>query len=277
MDLARHFLCSASSHLTEPRGCLAEWVSRATDSLLGEFWTPALTCWSHELEPHGKPHAQLFAKLAASPTPSTPGAPARGRMKEGLPVNALVIIVSVKELDLLKSLRAGVVTAQVRVHPQEQVEGCRPFKRKGTRAAVGGTAVTTLRLSEPDNVPSPLCHRLPHAWPFGAPSSGSRSSPAQVGFAVLQGRDGGSRTQLEEQYQLRPAQSSKANRRVRRMQGGTCWPPDGEPDNPPHKEKRHERCNSTAEAEMRALGSAASASLVLCCAARWRGTGVPVF
>lgn len=40
------------------------------------------------------------------------------------PVNAFVIVVAVKKLDLLEGLRAGVVAAQVWVHAQEQIEGC---------------------------------------------------------------------------------------------------------------------------------------------------------
>lgn len=40
-----------------------------------------------------------------------------------LPVDAFVIVVAIKKLDLLKGLGAGVVAAEVRVHAQEQVEG----------------------------------------------------------------------------------------------------------------------------------------------------------
>lgn len=39
------------------------------------------------------------------------------------PVNAFVIVVAVKKLDLLKGLGAGVVAAEVGVHAQEQIEG----------------------------------------------------------------------------------------------------------------------------------------------------------
>ncbi len=47
-----------------------------------------------------------------------------------LPVNAPVVVVPIEELDLLKGLLAGVVTGQVRVHAEKQVEGCRPWEGK---------------------------------------------------------------------------------------------------------------------------------------------------
>lgn len=47
-------------------------------------------------------------------------------MSEGLlPVDASVVVVAVEELDLLEGLLAGVVTGQVGVHAEEQVERCR--------------------------------------------------------------------------------------------------------------------------------------------------------
>lgn len=48
-----------------------------------------------------------------------------------LPVDAFVIVVAIKKLDLLKGLRTGVVAAEVRVHAQEQVEGRGAYERGG--------------------------------------------------------------------------------------------------------------------------------------------------
>lgn len=44
---------------------------------------------------------------------------------------------SIEELDLFKGLRAGIVTAQVRVHPQEEIEGSGTFSRKKRRNGAG--------------------------------------------------------------------------------------------------------------------------------------------
>ena len=52
------------------------------------------------------------------------------------PVNAFVIVVAIKKLDLLKGLRAGVVAAEVGVHAQEQIEG-RGACREGRRVRPG--------------------------------------------------------------------------------------------------------------------------------------------
>lgn len=51
------------------------------------------------------------------------GLPALLETEGHLPVDAFVIVVTIKKLDLLKGLGAGVVAAEVRVHAQEQVEG----------------------------------------------------------------------------------------------------------------------------------------------------------
>lgn len=48
-----------------------------------------------------------------------------------LPVDAFVIVVAIKKLDLLKGLGAGVVAAEVGVHAQEQVEGCGAYETGG--------------------------------------------------------------------------------------------------------------------------------------------------
>ena len=45
-----------------------------------------------------------------------------------LPVDASVVVVPIEELDLLKRLLAGVITGQVRVHAEKQVERRRPWK-----------------------------------------------------------------------------------------------------------------------------------------------------
>ena len=45
-----------------------------------------------------------------------------GAWKGHSPVDPPVVVVSVKELDLLEGLLAGVVTGQVWMHTQEQVE-----------------------------------------------------------------------------------------------------------------------------------------------------------
>lgn len=59
------------------------------------------------------------------------GRPVRLGTEGHLPVDAFVIVVAIKKLDLLKGLGAGVVAAEVRVHAQEQVEGCGAYERGG--------------------------------------------------------------------------------------------------------------------------------------------------
>lgn len=59
------------------------------------------------------------------------GLPARLGTEGHLPVDAFVIVVAVKKLDLLEGLGAGVVAAEVRVHAQEQVEGRGAYERGG--------------------------------------------------------------------------------------------------------------------------------------------------
>ena len=74
------------------------------------------------------------------------------------PVDPPVVVVSVKELDLLKGLLAGVVTGQVWMHAQEQVERCGPwgqtereeqrtFTTMQQRHVVGG-GVNTIQLNK---------------------------------------------------------------------------------------------------------------------------------
>ena len=46
------------------------------------------------------------------------------------PVDPPVVVVSVEELDLLEGLLAGVVTGQVWMHAQEEVEGRGPWRRR---------------------------------------------------------------------------------------------------------------------------------------------------
>lgn len=43
-----------------------------------------------------------------------------------LPVYASVVVVSIEELDLFKSLLTGIVTGQIRMHAKKQVQCCRP-------------------------------------------------------------------------------------------------------------------------------------------------------
>lgn len=45
------------------------------------------------------------------------------------PVNSLVIITAIEELDLLKGLLAGIITGQVRMHSQKQIERCRSWNK----------------------------------------------------------------------------------------------------------------------------------------------------
>lgn len=59
-----------------------------------------------------------------------------------LPVDASVVVVPIEELDLLKRLLAGVITGQVGVHAEKQVERCRPWEgrdgsEKRRRQSVG--------------------------------------------------------------------------------------------------------------------------------------------
>ena len=70
---------------------------------------PAASCYGHSRPPPGQ-------------TPWRPSHPTVDR-KAHSPVDAFVIVVAVKKLDLLKGLGAGVVAAEVGVHAQEQVEG----------------------------------------------------------------------------------------------------------------------------------------------------------
>lgn len=67
--------------------------------------------------------------------PWRPSCPTVDR-KTHSPVDAFVIVVAVKKLDLLKGLGAGVVAAEVRVHAQEQIEG-RGACREGRRVRPG--------------------------------------------------------------------------------------------------------------------------------------------
>lgn len=57
------------------------------------------------------------------------------------PVNALVIITTVEELDLLKGLLAGIITGQIRMHSQKQIERGRSWKtsqiKKSSRQGFG--------------------------------------------------------------------------------------------------------------------------------------------
>lgn len=53
-----------------------------------------------------------------------------------LPVDASVVVVSVEELDLLERLLARVVTGQVRVHTEEQVQCCCTWDGKGKMSGV---------------------------------------------------------------------------------------------------------------------------------------------
>lgn len=52
------------------------------------------------------------------------------------PVDASVVVVSVEELDLLERLLAGVVTGQVRVHTEEQVQCCCTWEGEGKMSGV---------------------------------------------------------------------------------------------------------------------------------------------
>lgn len=53
----------------------------------------------------------------------------RERDARNAPVNALVIITTVEELDLLKGLLAGIITRQIRMHSQKQIERCCSWKQ----------------------------------------------------------------------------------------------------------------------------------------------------
>lgn len=72
--------------------------------------------------------------LPAVVTPATPAGsmmafPVLLETEGHLPVDAFVIVVAIKKLDLLKGLGAGIVAAEVRVHAQEQVEGGGAYER----------------------------------------------------------------------------------------------------------------------------------------------------
>lgn len=51
-----------------------------------------------------------------------------GKAGSHSPVDALVVVAPIEELDLLEGLLAGVVAGQVRVHSQEEIESCSAWR-----------------------------------------------------------------------------------------------------------------------------------------------------
>lgn len=56
---------------------------------------------------------------------------------------------SVEELDLFKGLRAGIVTAQVRVHPKEEIEGSGTFQGGREEMGQGDKELKKLLFGQP--------------------------------------------------------------------------------------------------------------------------------
>lgn len=72
----------------------------------------------------GGPERNQPARLAGAPRP--PSRPPRS-----LPVQALVVVVAVEELNFLERLGAGQAAGHGGVHEEEEAEGRGPWRRKG--------------------------------------------------------------------------------------------------------------------------------------------------
>lgn len=83
----------------------------------------------------GGPERNQPARLAGAPRP--PSRPPRS-----LPVQALVVVVAVEELNFLKRLGAGQAAGHGGVHEEEEAEGRGPWRRKGPGSRRGRGRVT---------------------------------------------------------------------------------------------------------------------------------------
>lgn len=83
----------------------------------------------------GGPERNQPARLAGAPRP--PSRPPRS-----LPVQALVVVVAVEELNFLERLGAGQAAGHGGVHEEEEAEGCGPWWRKGPGSQRGRGRVT---------------------------------------------------------------------------------------------------------------------------------------
>lgn len=85
----------------------------------------------------GGPERNQPAHHAGAPRP--PSRPPRS-----LPVQALVVVVAVEELNFLERLGAGQAAGHRGVHEEEEAEGRGPWRRKGPGSREGGEAQAIL-------------------------------------------------------------------------------------------------------------------------------------